>query len=129
MKPSQLEQKETTTKSRPPFVHASEAGALAGEVAGGVVGSAAGPVGAVAGMVIGGIVGSVMGKVLENESDARDAHEAELDREIGVIGGDIGAARKGAPSTRGARPSAASCGVPAAGGTPAEGPMQDLDGD
>src|SRR5579883_1446247 len=73
-----------------PLMHASEAGAVAGEVAGAILGSAAGPPGTVAGMVIGGLAGALVGHVVEREDQRASAHDAELDRDIGVSGGDIG---------------------------------------
>jgi phage tail tape-measure protein len=82
---------------KPSHVHGGEAGAIAGEVAGGVLGSAAGPAGAVAGMVVGAAVGALVGEVLDHEATRAHVHDEELDEDIGVRGGNLGAAprRKG----------------------------------
>ena len=105
----------------------AEAGALAGEIAGAVVGSAAGPLGAVAGMVIGAVAGAVAGEELGVASERASHHDRELDEEIGVTKGDLGAVQPGGPPRSG-HPSAASLGLSrGGGGAPAEGPMQDVD--
>lgn len=70
--------------------HAREAGAVAGEVAGAVLGSAAGPVGAIVGMVVGGLAGTLAGDALGRDAERADAHDAELDEDIGVASGDLG---------------------------------------
>jgi len=107
-------------------VHEIEVG-VTGAVAGAAMGAVAGPPGAVAGAVIGGVVGVLAGASLESESEDAAIHEAALDEEIGVNGGDLGAACLEHPdATRGVASSASS----GAGGrvsTPAEGPMQSVD--
>ena len=114
-------------EAAPRHLHAG-LGAIVGEIAGAVVGSAAGPAGAVAGMVIGGLAGEVTGEALDLEEARSRRHDEELDETIGVIGGNLGAARPGAPPARIGAPSAASVGLAGGGGsTPAEGPMQDVD--
>jgi hypothetical protein len=70
--------------------HTRAAGAIAGEVAGAVLGSAGGPVGAVVGMVVGGLAGTLAGDVLGKDDERAHAHDEELDKEIGVSGGDLG---------------------------------------
>jgi hypothetical protein len=50
-------------------------------------------------------------------------HNADLDREIGVVGGNVGEASPSAPTSRRGAFSAASLGVSSAGSTPAEGPL------
>jgi hypothetical protein len=108
-------------------VHSS-LGALAGEIAGAIVGGVAGPAGAVAGMILGAVAGEVATDAFEWESERSRRHEASLDQEIGVIGGDLGAASADAPPARIGAPSAASLGVGGSyGHTPAEGPIQDVD--
>jgi phage tail tape-measure protein len=108
----------------------AEVGAIAGELAGAVVGSIAGPAGVVAGMIVGAIAGDIAGEVLDADAARRRAHETALDETIGVFGGNLGAARPGSPPARIGAPSAASAGVGGAyGGTVAEGPIQDVDGD
>ncbi|MGH7440122.1 MAG: hypothetical protein ACRENE_30900, partial [Polyangiaceae bacterium] len=70
----------------------------------------------------------VAGEALEWEAVRSRRHEEELDEAIGVVGGDIGAASPGAPPARIGAPSAASLGLGGGGGgTPAEGPIQDVD--
>src|SRR5579862_4753782 len=73
--------------------HGGDIGVVAGELAGAVAGSAAGPVGAMAGMVLGAIAGGLAGTVIEEQARRAAAHDTELDEAIGVVGGDIGAAR------------------------------------
>lgn len=109
-------------------VGASEAGAIAGELAGAVIGSVAGPVGAVAGMVIGAVAGAVAGEEMSVESERASKHDAELDEEIGVTKGDLGAVQPGGPPRSG-HVSLASLGLSPGGSAPAEGPMQDIDED
>jgi outer membrane lipoprotein SlyB len=126
-----LEEGNTQTKKDKPWlkshvVGAPEAGAIAGEIAGAVIGSAAGPLGAVAGMVIGAVAGAVAGEEMAEESDRASKHDKELDDEIGVTKGDLGAVQPGG-APRSGHVSLASLGLSGGGGTPAEGPMQDVD--
>jgi phage tail tape-measure protein len=108
-------------------VGAPEAGAIAGEIAGAVIGSVAGPVGAIAGMVIGAVAGAVAGEELAVESDRVSKHDKELDEEIGVTKGDLGAVQPGGPPRSSGHVSLASLGLSGGGGTSAEGPIQDVD--
>lgn len=104
--------------------------AIEGAIAGGLVGAIAGPVGAIVGSALGSVAGIAAGAAVEDEEQRRSYHDHELDREIGVEGGDIGHADPNMPPTRIGAFSAGSCG---AGGAsvpaPAAGPMQDLDAD
>jgi phage tail tape-measure protein len=109
--------------------HGTEAGVLAGEFVGAIVGSAAGPAGTIAGVVVGAVIGGLSGHVLHDEKQRAWKHDAELDEEIGVTGADLGAAPANAPPARIGAPSVASCGVGSSGGSPAEGPIQDIDQD
>jgi uncharacterized protein YqgC (DUF456 family) len=68
---------------------------MAGTVAGVVVGVFAGPPGLVAGGLVGGAIGILIGSTLENVDARQAAHDRELDKTIGVIGGDIGALTEG----------------------------------
>jgi phage tail tape-measure protein len=124
-------QEERGTAGEPVVKHhnvtADEVGVVAGEIAGAVVGSAAGPVGTLAGMVLGAVVGGAAGEALASRAERARRHDEELDETIGVIGGDLGAARPGAPPARIGAPSAASAGAGSHGPTPAEGPIQDVD--
>lgn len=65
------------------------AGALAGTAVG--IFSFAGPVAVVIGGLIGAVAGVVIAEIARARSRRQDAKDAILDREIGVIGGDIGA--------------------------------------
>jgi hypothetical protein len=77
-------------------------------------------------MVLGAVAGTLAGEVLGAESERKHRHDEQLDEDIGVIGGDLGAAPKDAPPARLGAPSAASVGVSTGGEglTPAEGPIQ-----
>ena len=115
---------------KPNEVHGGEAGAIAGEVLGGLLGSAAGPPGVVAGMVIGAVAGTLAGESLDADARRKHLRDEELDEAIGVVGGDLGAARPDAPPAKRGAPSSASSGVAALSGpAPAEGPMQNVDED
>lgn len=104
--------------------HEAEAG-VAGALAGAAMGAIGGPPGAAAGAVIGGIVGAVAAGIAEKDSADRAALDRELDAEIGVSGGELGAPNlKHPPAETGAYSGASSgVGVPGESG-PAEGPMQ-----
>jgi len=67
-------------------------GAILGISAGIVTGIMGGPVGAVLGLCAGAAAGAIAGKALHREERMRSARSRELDEEIGVMGGDIGAA-------------------------------------
>jgi len=97
---------------------------MSGAFVGGVVGAAAGPPGIVAGAIMGGVAGALSALALETWNDTISARTRELDEEIGVIGGDLGAPNLEHPPALIGAYSAASMG--AAGGaehTPAEGPI------
>ncbi len=111
-------------KGRRHVAYELESGA-SGALAGAALGAGAGPPGVVAGAIIGGMVGTVAGVVLDRESSRRFAHTSELDEEIGVMGGDLGAPNLAHPPSALGAPSAASSGVPSSPDLePAEGPMQ-----
>jgi len=115
---------------RPNHTHGAEVGAVAGEVAGGLIGAMAGPPGAVAGMVIGAAMGALAGKALDFDAERAHDHDAELDDEIGVTSGDLGAPNLLHPPARVGAFSAASSGAGAPSRQPAEGPIpQDGDED
>ena len=110
------------TKTR--LEHDGEAGA-AGAFAGAVIGAVAGPVGAIAGAIIGAAAGSLLGDVTHNDGLERDAKDAELDGEIGVSGGEMGAPNLAhPPATIGAFSGGASGASSGGDEEPAEGPMQ-----
>jgi phage tail tape-measure protein len=80
-----------TRRKEQRIAHEAEAGA-SGALAGAVFGAAAGPAGIVAGAIIGGVAGALTGAVLDSEAARAEAHERELDAEIGTSEGDLGAA-------------------------------------
>jgi hypothetical protein len=100
---------------------------LEGAVAGAAVGSIAGPVGVIAGTALGGLFGAMADEVLEKDQRLSEARDAELDAEIGVVGGDIGAAPAGQPPPRFGSYSAPSSGAPGPTGSSSEGPLQEVD--
>jgi phage tail tape-measure protein len=105
-------------------VHEAEGGA-SGALAGAVLGAGAGPPGIVAGAIIGGVVGTLAGAALDSESSRKSSRTRELDAEIGVSKGELGAPNLEHPPAKIGAYSAASSGVASSSGEdPAEGPMQ-----
>jgi phage tail tape-measure protein len=105
-----------------------ETAAVSGAVAGAAVGAVTGPAGVAAGAILGGAAGAITGMALANESQRRHEHDADLDKQIGVSSGDMGAADPKAPPARLGLYSAGSAGAASTGGTtPSEGPIQDID--
>lgn len=100
-------------------------GVASGAAAGAVLGAGAGPAGMVVGAVIGGAAGAVAASALEKDAARKQARERELDEQIGVTGGDLGAPNLKHPPARVGAYSAASAGVATSGDEeePAEGPM------
>jgi uncharacterized membrane protein YebE (DUF533 family) len=84
------------------LAHEMEGGA-SGALAGVVLGAAAGPPGMVAGAIIGGVAGVIAGAVLDSESSRQVARTRVLDAEIGISGGDLGAAKPVHPPSGPAR--------------------------
>ena len=68
-----------------------DVGTVSGAVAGAAVGIVAGPPGMIVGGAIGAALGTVAGTVLDRESHRAERHERELDDEVGVTKGDLGA--------------------------------------
>jgi hypothetical protein len=100
---------------------------LAGAAAGAAMGMLGGPPGMVAGAVLGGAIAAAVGVTLHEEHACESAAEDELDREIGVIGGNIGEASPDAPKSQRGTFHAASMGASSApGAEPSDGPMQNL---
>lgn len=94
----------------PDGVAAAATGTAIGAAAGAAAGAIAGPPGIIAGAVLGAIAGAATGKALvDNDADEATVDE-HLDEEIGVIGGDLGAAQTTIPARIGA-PSLASAGI------------------
>ncbi len=99
-------------------------GAASGAVAGAILGIAAGPPGMVAGAIMGAAAGAMAAEALEKDGEQTAAHTRELDEEIGVIGGDLGAPNLKHPPARVGAYSTAATGTGAADDSePAEGPM------
>ena len=73
-------------------------GGTAGALAGATMGALAGAPGAIAGAVVGAIAGAVTGRAVEKADEARAAEDRELDGEIGVSGGGLGAPNLEHPS-------------------------------
>jgi hypothetical protein len=99
-------------------------GAAGGAIAGGILGSIAGPPGVAAGALLGGIAGAITEAALENGA-ADDATRArELDAELGISGGDIGAKSLRHPPAKRAAYTGASVGADGSSDSaPAEGPI------
>jgi hypothetical protein len=82
----------------------------------------------VAGAVLGAVAGGVAAIAMDNDADRKAAHTQELDEEIGVMGGDLGAPNLQHPPAKVGAYSVAASGAGTSGGdTPAEGPMQTPD--
>jgi hypothetical protein len=120
----------TPTASEPERAHPHRhplheaGGAAGGALAGAAVGSIAGPAGAAAGAVIGGVVGAMVAKVADEEADRVSMHDGELDEEIGVNGGDLGAPNlKHPPAVRGTYSAGSAGGGGSSSGGTSEGPM------
>lgn len=105
-------------------------GAATGAATGAVLGAFAGPPGMIAGALIGAVAGAATGAALADDHDQEQLNEA-LDAEIGVSGGNMGAARPGAPKATRGTYSAAAAGVGAGGAisddAPDAGPMPKAD--
>ena len=71
-----------------------------GAMAGAALGSVAGPPGAIVGAIIGGAVGVIAGRTGSNDEHIADDADQELDEEIGVTSGDIGAPNLKHPQTK-----------------------------
>lgn len=75
-----------------------EAAALAGAASGAAAGALAGPPGVIVGGAVGAALGLIAGRVLDDEREREVAHDHELDDEIGVTQGDLGASEAAAES-------------------------------
>lgn len=116
--------KETAARRKRRIAREAEGGA-GGALAGGVIGAVAGPPGALAGAIIGGVAGALAGAALDSTSVRKSARTRELDAQIGVSGGELGAPNLAHPPAKFGAYSAASAGVDSSSGEePAEGPMQ-----
>ena len=81
---------------------ATATGCLSGAAAGALAGAIAGPVGAICGAVIGAVAGAAVGVGLGENEVLKDRAERELDDEMGVTAGSIGAPQTTIPSRVGA---------------------------
>jgi hypothetical protein len=113
---------EASRNARRRIEREAEAGA-SGALVGAVVGASAGPPGVLAGALIGGVAGALAGAVMDQESSAREQRTRELDAEIGVSGGDLGAPNLAHPAPTGSTYSASPSGVSPGGEAPAEAPV------
>ena len=117
----------TEEKLHRPHLGLLDAATVSGAVAGAALGSIGGPPGMVAGGLVGTALGVLAGLGLDNAERRHDKRDKDLDDEIGVTKGGLGAASPDAPpATRGAY-SGASAGVAPPSGTTSEGPMQGTD--
>lgn len=80
-------------------VSAGAVGAIAGAGFGGIF---AGPAGAAAGAIVGAAMGAASGWAAEMRAKDDARRDEKLDRDIGVIGGDIGVTGLRHPPSRGA---------------------------
>jgi len=128
MKSKQMSKRATGKAGRRRIMHEAEGGA-SGALAGAAFGAVAGPPGIVAGAIVGGVAGAITGAALDQEASRQAARTRELDVEIGVDDGELGAPNLAHPPARVGAFSAASLGVDASSGEqPAEGPMQSPEG-
>lgn len=101
--------------------------AAAGAAAGAIAGTIAGPIGMAIGAMIGGFVGGAAGVAVETSGQQERAHDEQLDRDIGVSGGDLGEAPPNQKPSRG-RFHAAAVGSVDAEPESSDGPIQNVDG-
>jgi phage tail tape-measure protein len=98
-----------------------------GAIAGAAVGSLAGPVGTAVGAVVGAVAGAIMGAAVENGEAAKAAEDRDLDEEIGVSEGELGAPNLKHPPAKVGAYSGGSAGTSSSSDDddePAEGPIQ-----
>jgi nucleotide-binding universal stress UspA family protein len=89
-KPGKVPADKTGVPETPQFA-IFEASALAGITGGAALGALAGPPGMIIGGTIGAAVGLLAGSVLDIEEQRTSKHDHELDDDIGVTKGDLGA--------------------------------------
>jgi hypothetical protein len=116
---------ETETAKKDHHVMHKVEGVTGGAVAGAVLGAIGGPPGAIAGAVIGGAMGAIAAVALDKDADQTKERNRELDDEIGVSEGELGAPNLKHPAaTVGAYSTGSAGGTDSDGESPAEGPMQ-----
>jgi nucleotide-binding universal stress UspA family protein len=96
VRPPPIEKDKPFLKASPHEHALLEATAITGGVVGAAVGAIGGPPGAIAGGAIGTAVGMLAGVALDEESARESAHDHELDDDIGVTSGDLGAREQAA---------------------------------
>lgn len=102
---------------------------VAGAAVGAVAGVVAGPPGAAVGALIGGIAGAAAGVAIERGEHEKQAHDEQLDRDIGVSGGSIGAPWLEHPPPVHGLYHSATLGISRGGDAePSDGPIQNVDG-
>jgi hypothetical protein len=99
----------------------------AGAAVGALTGVIAGPTGAAIGAVIGGVIGVAAGVAVARGKRDQRIHDAQLDREIGVFGGNLGEASPNQPPPKLGLYHAASVGVTSSGAEPSDGIIQNVD--
>lgn len=126
---SNQKRKSTSAKAGKRRVAREAEGGVSGALAGAVVGAGAGPAGIVAGTVIGGVAGALAGAAMDTESSRQAARRRELDAQIGVSEGELGAPNLEHPCATVGAYSAQSAGVESSSPDeqPAEGPIQPPD--
>lgn len=100
----------------------------AGALAGAALGMLAGPPGAALGAILGGAAGGLAEIAIERGEQEKREHEAELDRDIGVIGGDIGEPSLEHPAPTHGLYHTATLGVGSGDAEDSDGPIQNVDG-
>src|SRR4051812_16734484 len=89
---------DSTVSLVPGHVHLlRDASLLSGAVAGAAIGAIGGPVGAIAGGLVGTAVGAIAGQALDDKEVDESEHDQQLDKDIGVTEGDLGAASPDQP--------------------------------
>ncbi len=119
----------TDRKTSPVRRHLREAaGGAAGALSGAALGAMAGPPGAITGAVIGGIVGALASAAVQSEAFDIADRDHELDAELGITEGDIGAPNLEHPPAEVGAFSIANSGADIiTDAEPAEGPMPPAD--
>lgn len=123
MKKKKIDAGATAERHERRAVHELEGGA-AGAATGAIVGSAAGPVGVAVGTVLGAAAGAAAAFAVDADEEAQSQRTRELDAEIGVDGGTLGAPNLAHPPAKRATYSAASSGAKESSTSPAEGGME-----
>ena len=123
-----MDEVDTVAGLPPPSSAPAALEVFSGMAAGAVAGAIAGPPGIIAGALLGSAVGAAASIALDAHHVEERRKEEALDEEIGVIGGDIGAAPPNQPPAKRGAFSAASMGLAKESDVPpTEGPIQNVD--